>query len=146
MHYKTIIGVDISKKTIDVAVKLHQQTEINHHQFNNNEQGFIAMMGWLNKSKGNDFTEWLFCMEHTGVYVLPLACYLSKNKLYYCLENPYHIKHSMGLQRGKSDKADSKMIARYAAMHQEELRISNFPGSIIIKLQALLAYRDRLVK
>lgn len=145
MNYKTFIGVDISKKTIDVAIKHQQQVEINHRQFTNDKKGFVAMIGWLNQATVKDSSEWLFCMEHTGVYVLPLACFLSENKHSYCLENPYHIKHSMGLQRGKSDKADSKMIARYASMHQEELKLSNFPGKIIIELQALLAYRERLV-
>lgn len=145
MNYKACIGVDISKKTIDVAIKLHQQLEIDHRQFANNQKGFKAMVEWLNRSIGKGMGEWLFCMEHTGVYVLPLACYLSENKLSFCLQNPYHIKHSMGLQRGKTDKSDARMIARYAFMHQEELRESSFPGKTIIKLQALLAYRDRLV-
>lgn len=145
MNYKTIIGVDVSKKTIDVAIKLHQSSETNHSQFSNNSQGFKTMMDWLNQLAYNDKSEWLFCMEHTGIYSLALACFLSEKKFNFCLENPYHIKHSMGLQRGKTDKADAKMIARYASMHQEELRLSNFPGIIIIKLQALLAHRERLV-
>lgn len=144
MNYKTFIGVDISKKTIDVAVR-HQQQQIHHCQFLNGQKGFKAMIGWLKQVAGKEQSEWLFCMEHTGIYVLPLACFLSDNQFSFCLENPYHIKHSMGLQRGKTDKADAKMIARYASMHQEELRLSSFPGKTIIKLQALLAYRDRLV-
>jgi transposase len=145
MNYKTIIGVDISKKTIDVALKQHNNPTIPHCQFSNNQKGFTTMMNWIGKQTTAEKQDILFCMEHTGVYVLPLACYLSENKLCFCLENPYHIKHSMGLQRGKTDKADAKMIARYATMHQEELKLSNFPGKIIIKLQALLAYRERLV-
>lgn len=145
MNYKTFIGVDISKKTIDVALKQLDIQTIEHCQFPNNQKGFKAMMIWVSKQTTTETKDSMFCMEHTGVYVLPLACFLSENKLCFCLENPYHIKHSMGLQRGKSDKADAKMIVRYAAMHQEELKLSNFPGKIIIKLQALLAYRERLV-
>ena len=145
MEKKLCIGVDISKQIIDVAIQLPGGS-ILHHQFSNTEKGFKAMIAWLSGQSQLCEDQWIFCMEHTGVYALPLACYLSEKKLKFCLENPYHIKHSMGLQRGKSDKADAKMIARYTRMHQEELRLSHFPGKLLIKLQALLAYRARLIK
>lgn len=66
------------------------------------------------------------CMEHTGVYVLPLSCFLSDHQFNFCLEPPYHIKHSMGLQRVKTDKSDVIKIARYAFLHREELKLSRF--------------------
>lgn len=118
MNYTAFIGVDISKRTIDVAIKLQGQQAIVHGQFKNNTTGFKEMVNWLKSQTVQEIETWLFCMEHTGIYVLPLACYLSEHGINFCLENPYHIKHSMGLQRGKSDKADAKMIARYASMHQ----------------------------
>lgn len=145
MKYSEFIGIDVSKKTIDVALKSANQAIVQHHQFKNNNQGFKVVMKWLQKNTTIPKEKWLFCMEHTGVYALPLACFLAEQKLHFCLENPYHIKHSMGIQRGKTDKSDAKMIARYAAMHQEELRLAQVPAKLILKLKALLAYRDRLV-
>ena len=146
MNFKTFIGVDISKNTIDIALKQYESQVVGHRQFLNDKKGFSIMLNWIRKQTNNKIEDWVFCMEHTGVYVLPLACFLTENKLCFCLENPYHIKHSMGLQRGKSDKADSQMIARYASMHREELKLSNFPGQLLLRLQALLAHRDRLVQ
>lgn len=145
MNYHVFIGVDISKKTIDAAIKLQDQEQIHHSQFRNSNEGFKDMIKWILQRGGKDKSSWLFCMEHTGVYVLPLSCFLSDHQFSFCLENPYHIKHSMGLQRGKTDKKDAIKIARYAFLHREELKLSRFQGKTMIKLQALLSYRDRLI-
>ena len=146
MDYKVFIGIDISKKTIDVALRSKSLKEPVHKQFENNISGFKSMVSWIKKQTGKSGKELLFCMEHTGVYVLPLACFLTEKQLPFCLENPYHLKHSMGIQRGKNDKADAKKIARYAYMHHEEIRLTEFSGTILIKLQNLLSHRERLVK
>ena len=129
-------GVDVSKKTIDIAIKLTGKERLAHKQFANNIEGFDQMLGWINQQSPE--TKRVFCMEHTGVYVLPLACYLSEKKIDFCLENPLHIKASMGIRRGKNDKADAKMIARYACLHAQELKISALPAKSLMKLKALL--------
>jgi len=146
MKYKLFIGIDISKKTIDVAIKAMGSKELPHKQFENNRKGFIGMIKWVKKETKAREDEMFFCMEHTGIYTLTISCFLSDKNIAYRLENPYHLKHSMGIQRGKNDKADSKMIARYAYMHHEELELTKFSGTEIIKLQNLLAHRDRLIK
>lgn len=146
MEYKVFVGIDISKSTIDVALRSKSLKEPLHKQFQNSISGYRKMLAWIKKQTGIQGKELLFCMEHTGVYVLPLSCFLTEKQLSFCLENPYHIKHSMGLQRGKNDKADAKMIARYAYMHHEEIRLTKFPGPILIKLQNLLSHRERLIK
>jgi transposase len=146
MEYKVFVGIDISKGTIDVALRSKTLKEPIHEQFENNVAGFKRMLTWIKKQTGVSGTELFFCMEHTGVYVLPLACFLTEKLLPFRLENPYHLKHSMGIQRGKNDKADAKMIARYAYMHHEELMLTAFSGTILIKLQNLLSHRERLVK
>lgn len=51
----------------------------------------------------------------------------------------------MGLQRNKTDKADAKVIARYAYLHREELKPTKSSSNVIMKLQSLLSYRERLV-
>lgn len=52
----------------------------------------------------------------------------------------------MGIQRGKSDKADAQMLARYAYLFRDELRLSQLPSQTLMKIQHLIAYRQRLVK
>jgi transposase len=146
MEYKAFIGIDISKETIDVAIRTKILKEPVHEKFENGKKGFNGLLSWVKKQTGITGKELFFCMEHTGVYALPLACFLTEKQLPFRLENPYHLKHSMGIQRGKNDKADAKMIARYAYMHHEELRLTELPGFALIRLQNLLAHRERLVK
>lgn len=144
MDYKVFMGIDISKRTIDVALKT--MDNLSHQQFTNDTKGYKEMLQWISKKVKDKRKHWVFCMEHTGIYGLGLACFLQSKQLDFSVEAPYHIKHSMGLQRGKNDKVDAKRIARYAYLHREELSLSSFPDTVIIKLQALLAYRSRLVK
>ncbi len=146
MEYKAFVGIDISKETIDVAVRTKTMKDAVHKQFENNSSGFKEMLAWTKKQTGINNAETFFCMEHTGVYCLPIACYLHQKELVYRLENPYHLKHSMGIQRSKNDKADAKMIAQYAYKNHEDLQPTQFSGENIIKLQTLLSHRERLVK
>ena len=146
MEYKSFIGIDISKKTIDVAIKTKNVKELLHKQFENKKTGFTSMLKWVKQVTKTTEEELFFCMEHTGIYTLPISCFLSEKAIIYRLENPCHLKHSMGIQRNKNDKADSRMIAKYAYMHNEELIPTEFSGTEIIKLQNLLAHRERLIK
>ena len=52
----------------------------------------------------------------------------------------------MGFQRAKSDKLDSKMIARYLYLYREEIEPTKLPSKALAKIKHLLAYRNRLVR
>lgn len=136
----------MSKETIDAALKEPNKESIPHEKFNNNLRGYKKCLTWIHKQTDCSDAEILFCLEHTGVYVLPLIKFLSEKNLNYCLENPLAIKRSMGITRIKNDKADARLIANYACEKQDQLRLSKFPGNNLIKLKALLAHRERLIK
>lgn len=145
MKYRVFIGIDVSKATIDVALLQPGQTN-QHCCLNNNVKGFLALMRWIRKLSKCPKEEWILCMEHTGVYSLPLSCYLSENHYDYCLESPYHLKHSLGLLRGKNDKLDAHRIADYIYRNWDKTKLHSFPGQIIVQLQNLLSLRARLLK
>ena len=60
--------------------------------------------------------------------------------------NAIEIKRSMGLRRGKSDKADAWEIANYAWLRREELIPSTPPAKKLIELQRMMSLREQLVK
>ncbi|WP_252589846.1 transposase, partial [Solitalea agri] len=91
------------------------------------------------------FSEWLVCMEHTGVYVLGLSAFLQSRQITYALENPLQIKRSMGICRGKTDRADSSIIAQYALRFQDRLRAYQLPCATLQSIRILLGQRERLV-
>jgi len=146
MNYKGFVGIDISKNTLDVVVIAEGKRTGEHQQFSNNLKGFKSLLKWSVKVIKCKQDELLFCMEHTGVYTYQLSCFLSENELSFCLENPLQIKRSMGISRIKNDKADAQLIARYAMIHHEDLKLYDLPLKIIFKLRHMLAYRERLIK
>ena len=147
--YVLFVGVDISKAWIDVAITPDgQKRQMLHHRFSNTLKGFEKMMKWLDRSTHQLelVGPWLICMEHTGVYTIPLCHFLHAQGLDYVLEAALRIKRSLGLRRGKDDQADSKAIARYLYLHHKDLKISSLPAKSLLALKHLLAYRDRLIK
>lgn len=135
------IGIDVSKLTLDVFIK----TTNVHKQISNDAKGFKELISWLSKQKIN-LEATLFCFEHTGWYCLMLSYFLYENKYRYCCINAIEIKRSMGLKRGKSDKADAWEIANYAWLRREELIPSIPPAKNLIELQRMMSLREQLVK
>lgn len=56
------------------------------------------------------------------------------------------IKRSSGIKRGKTDKSDSLMIAKYVLTHQVDLGLSSLPASIFMELKLLYSQREKIVK
>ena len=146
MKYKNFAGIDVSKDSIDVCL-LHNlsQKEAPHAVFDNSVKGFEKMARWL-KTQGAAPATCLFCMEHTGVYSLELSYWLQQAGFALVLENPLHLRRTMGIVRGKNDKADARMIARYACMNREALKLVDLPSKLLLTLKNLLTHRNGLIR
>jgi len=88
----------------------------------------------------------IVCMEHTGVYCYPLLDYLVKHGIKIYVQPAIQIIRSQGLQRGKSDKIDSRRIAKYVFKNHSELKSWTPKRVVVQKLKALLVVRERLLK
>jgi transposase len=144
--YANYVGVDISKETIDVSVLRKGQKNLHHHQFNNGPEGFEIMENWLIKQPGFSYSKSLFCMEHTGIYTRQLHLYLLNQKTNVWIESSLQIKKSLGLNRGKNDKIDSKRIAEYACRFTDKVNLEGMYEKNLQKLKDFLSSRDRLNK
>ena len=143
-HY---IGVDISKRTIDVAIYVKTQVKkgtFPHETFSNSEEGFKDMKRWLRKQNAT-LSKSLFCMEATGNYTYELCLFLEQQSVDYSIQSPLHLKRSFGLTHGKNDKVDSSRIAYYAYLHREDIKLSKLASESVRKLKALIAERKSLV-
>ncbi len=113
-----ILGIDISKKTFDVA--LLNNHKVNTKKFSNDSKGFSALKQWLvSKSIHTAHA----CMEATGGYEVSLAEYLYGNHFKVSVVNPARVKgFSMSrLSRVKTDKADCELIAYFCQAMQPDL-------------------------
>src|SRR5680860_657991 len=117
-NYDDVIGIDVSKLTIDA----HIHKRALHRVFSNTQKGYEALLLWIDKYL--EAQCYFICFEDTGHYSTNLSVYLSEKDIDYVEENPLAIKRSSGIVRGKTDRLDAGMIARYAWLHKEELVLS----------------------
>lgn len=141
--YNLVIGLDISKSTVDASVVRFACNEIHHDAFLNKPLGFKQLYQWMKTFQAKE-DKVLIAMEHTGHYGLKLTTFLRKKGFDVTQINPLKIKRSIGLRREKSDKADSRDIARYALKFQEDILVNVLTQNAFLELQLLLAHRKRI--
>mgnify|MGYP000853832796 CR=1 FL=1 len=146
MKFENFIGIDISKKTIDVVLyNQKDDKKSDYKQFSNEKEGFEQMIQWV-KRKINSLKTTLFSLEHTGVYSYNIAIFFEEKGYTYTLLVPLQIKRSMGIVRGKSDKSDAYIIAKYSYLYREEIPINKIKSDIVFKLKSLLSERQSFIK
>jgi len=146
MEKTVVIGIDFSKKTLDVSCfKVSNSKNSYYQQFINSEQGCLGMISWV-KGHFNDTQEWLICGEYTGIYSMTAAMVFNDNGLSFWLENPNQIKLSSGVCRQKSDKVDSMQIALYASRFMDRVKLYRPKSTVLLKARELVGFKDHLTK
>ncbi len=109
--YTDYLGIDVSKKTLDVMTSQQK-----HFQFSNDLKRFREFAKIIPR-------DGLCIMEVTGIYHLQLATFLHSKSIAVSVVNSLSIKRfiQMNLKRNKTDKADAKMISLYGRTQTIEL-------------------------
>ena len=141
MKARTIVGVDVSKLTLDSAMLPINESK----QVTNTRQGFRQWKHWVECNKQAD-NEVLVVMEHTGLYSHLFELFLQGEGIGYLKKPATEIKQSIGLSRGKNDQIDARRIAQYGWLRREELIAGQYPIAIIVRMKDLLSYRNKLVR
>lgn len=138
MRKKIYIGIDISSATLDICVRLEE----NHVSFViKNEAKCIK--SFLKKYGKNDL---VIGMENTGRYNWQLYEVLADSPHLVYVIPPIHLKKSLGLVRGKTDKIDAIRIAQFIEKNYIELKPWTCPSESIQKLKILLTERNFRIK
>jgi len=141
MKARTIVGVDISKLTLDSRLLPAAQ----NRQVANTQKGFNQWKEWMERYKETD-SEMLVVMEHTGLYSHLFELFLQSQGISYLKRPAVEIKQSIGLTRGKNDRIDAARIAQYGWMHRDNLCAEQYPVAVIMQMKDLLSYRSKLVR
>jgi len=144
--YDLIIGIDISKEKLDACFM--PDPSVKDFQFfvvSNATKGIKKLLSLIRKRE-IDFKSVLFCFENTGVYGLPLTCFLSDAGVDYWEVPALEIKRAKGISRGKNDKIDSRDIAFYAHTHKHKMKLTKMPEKDILELRLLFSEREKLLK
>lgn len=142
MKISNILGIDVSKSTLDCHLHLNSQQL---DAVPNTAQGYKQIGKWLKKQCKGGLSEVLVVMEHTGIYTYGLEQYLYKEGIAYVKRPALDIKRSLGMTRGKTDKADARFISKYGWMRRDELTPMKPVSDRLAELQQLMSYRDKLV-
>lgn len=141
MKQLLIVGVDVSKSTLDIFVRpLDLAVKID-----NDVHGFKQ---WLKevKSLSSPDVNLMVIMEHTGQYSYRFETFLRSKSIDYCKIPALQIKRSLGMIRGKSDKVDARRIAEYGWLRREILVADQPVEDDIRQLQNLLNLRQKMVR
>lgn len=147
-----VVGIDVSKEKIDVTaidvrIPLSGVVPLDYQVFSNSPMGFRRMLVWARKLvKGITLDEVMFCCETTGGYDRRLCDYIYAKGAEIWRESALQIKRSMGVRKGKNDKADSLVIAEYAMRNMDKAVFYVSPDENIRNLKALFLYRHKLVQ
>ncbi len=143
MKTSFFIGIDVSKKTLDFAVRDHRQ-----HLFHAKVANSLTGIEQFKKecvAKNINLQHSLICCEHTGIYSQNILSLATQENLSLWLESSLRIKRSLGLQRGKSDKIDAIRISEYAYRYSDKAVIWQPERGVIAKLRQLVGLRKRLL-
>ena len=142
-NYRTYIGIDVAKLTLDFCL-LTEDQQPEQDQILNTQKSIDNFLKKLNKS-GCQMDNTLFVFENTGIYSSLLALVLSENNLDYAQVPALEIKRSLGITRGKSDKVDAKEIAHYAKRNADKITLSVLPELSLQQLKLVFSEREKTV-
>ncbi|WP_313491938.1 MULTISPECIES: transposase [Sphingobacterium] len=115
-----VIGVDISKKTLDLALFFDGEYA-ESFKIENTPESILAFEKQI-KSLDCKVSNTIFCAEDTGVYGTFLKRFATKSKWKFCFDSALRIRWSIGIVKGKNDKADAKRIGDYAVKNLKNLK------------------------
>lgn len=143
------IGIDVSKPWFDLSLLMvnnHIKSQIVTERFSNTPGGIASLHQWLCKQSLSFDSNSLLVIENTGIYHRLIWSYCSKHHLPLHIGNAAHIKWSLGITRGKSDKIDSVRLCTYAHRHADELKTTPQLNPVFVRMKDLMTARTALVK
>ena len=133
-----IYGIDLSKEKFDVSF-MQENAEIKNLEVKNKYSAICDFLSSLSKDS-------ILCIEHTGIYGELLVFLANCYEIRICAISGYEIKHSLGLQKGKSDQLDANRIREYGERFMDKLKNTIFPSENLHELRELHSMRDLLVR
>lgn len=136
MSAKSVVGVDVAKRTFDVCIT----TSSKPRTYPNTKQGIISFIKSLHLLVAP-----FVVMEATGSYQRDLAWRLAAAGITYSVVNPRTIRHfaKAGNFLAKTDRLDARVIALYG--EKMAPRVTVPPTEAAIQLKALVSRRRTLV-
>ena len=140
MKYELVIGIDVSKKKLDVS-----EFDGEDHNLDQIENSTKSIRKYLRKYEAKK-KEVLFVAEATGIYHIKMADFLYENNFNIAIVNPLQIKKfgDMKMLRANTDKTASRQIAEYG--YEQEPKLYTKTKNSRRKLVKIMKSMDSLTK
>ena len=134
------IGSDVGSTSLDAATSAAAPSR--PRRVPNTDEGRAPLVAALSA-----LAPTLVVMEATGNYHRPLLAALLAAAVPVAVVNPAQIAafRQSRLGRPKTDRADAKLLARFAQLHHDERRQATPDEPDLARLRAVVGYRDDLV-
>lgn len=143
MKFKSFIGVDVSKLSLDIC-SITEDGEIKNFKIDNTSKSLKIFFKRITTCI--NLQETLVCGEFTGHYSNILRSYCLDNEIPLWLESGAEIKLRSGVQRSKSDKVDAERIADYAMRYNDKVRLQTLEDDAIAESKLLITERELYIK
>lgn len=143
MQFESVVGIDVSKLTLDIAI-INQEGELESFKIKNELYAIKKFFGKLFKSLDQEKT--LICAEYTGHYCYPLRKICLEMVYSLWLEGGAEIKQRSGVTRYKNDRVDAIRIADYAKRHLDKAKIQKTEDYVLESVRALSSERELFIK
>lgn len=142
MTFVSFVGVDIASTSFMACVGTAPwQVVVKPVKFENDEEGFIAFLGWLQEHNLKAESS-VVCMEATGVYSEGLAYFLHASGYTVAVEPPLNIQRKFPVNASKTDELDCQYIAEYACRYADKLSFWQPRAEILEQVKVLLTTRQ----
>ena len=137
MQNQLVIGIDVSAATLDICLSGTEQKSI----VIKNETADIRKFFNLYKAQCL-----IIGMENTGRYNWALYEVLKDTSHQVYVISPLHLKKSLGMVRGKTDKIDAIRIAAFISKNHMDIPQWKPTSTTVQKLKVLLTERNARIK
>jgi len=146
MEYDFVVGFDCSKSTLDFGLLDVAEQTITHGQIANQVKVIHELVEQIIKKSGCSKVRILLCAEQSGLYTNRLKLAAVEYKYQLWVQDALELKLRSGRQKGKTDKKDAGMIARYASRYADQAVIYQLPNPTVLKIKKISRQRSELME
>lgn len=142
--YRFIVGIDISKKWLDLYLYDQKTTRDDQLRVANDRQGFQEIGNWLAEHQVGR-SQVVLCSEHTGRYGERLLGWSTEQNWPHAVVKTTALQQVSAEHHRKTDRYDARKLAEYARRYSDRLRLRTAPKEAVKQIKRFKSERKAMV-
>lgn len=144
MNKRYIVGIDVSKKWLDLVLRDRQSTLRSRQRVPNSAKGFRQLGQWLENQQLHK-SNILLLSEHTGRYGERLLRWSTEHSWSHTVVKTTALGKVAPAHHRKTDAFDAQLLAEYGDRFYDRLHLVQAPEWALAQLKRLQAERRKMV-